>query len=607
MRLVRVEFQRLLGFKSVSIEVDPTLQLIAGPNNAGKSTFVRLLELFFSNPDAESILQHQPLNDYYAVEGPRQLSVITVHFGDLSMDETAVFSSIIRQRDRTFSVSLRSTRKGVISFAASRKPKAEEAQRYYKEVLDRFHFVKIPSIRVADERIGGTDSLERLLETLESVLVRKGSARSTTLQQSFATTIRPVEDLVRDLLDQSADAIRDDLPFQENKVRFRLPEPRHALRGMLSAAVIESHGTIAVPVVDRGTGFQSALVLGILRYVARKEANSGGNTLFAIEEPEAFLHPQTQRAMSKIIGDISRDAQVIVTTHSSVLVDSFSVDRVLRLPLSPSGLEHTWHRPTLEPTDVGRLTRYCSAANSELVFANAVVFVEGEGDSAVVEKLLGHLCGSAGSHHALGLTVIEAGGLPKIRYLVQLSELFGVRSYVLADRDSLHKRDGAKRELLDVLRERNVRPEADVLALLRTESDLHSPDLATALMRQKNLNNLLEPFDVFVLAADLEGLLIDIFGWRDLARELGPDGLGQIDQAFSDRLLCADDGAAQLASWLGSKGWNSDGGKSGKLQPHVPALLIAKWIEDSRYPGDALQPLVSWLSNIRSNASLMPV
>ncbi|WP_164990369.1 ATP-dependent nuclease [Agromyces albus] len=607
MRLVRVEFQRLLGFKSVSIEVDPALQLIAGPNNAGKSTFVRLLELFFSNPDSESLLQHQPLNDYYAAEGPRQLSGITVHFGDLSAEEATVFAPIVRQRDRTFSVRLRSTRKGAISFDASRKPGAEEARRYYDEILDRFHFVKIPSIRVADGRMGDTDSLERLLETLESVLVRKGSARSTTMQQNFAAKIQPVEELVRDVLNHSADAIKDDLPFQENEVRFKLPEPRHALRGMLAEAVIESHGTIAVPVAERGTGFQSALVLGILRYVAQKEAHAGGNILFAIEEPEAFLHPQTQRAMAKIIRDISTDAQVIVTTHSSVLVDSFSVDRVLRLPLRPSGMEHTWHRPTLEATDVGRLTRYCSAANSELVFANAVIFVEGEGDFAVLEKLLGRLCGGPGGHYALGLTVIEAAGVSKIRYLVQLSELFGVRSYVLADRDSLHKRDGGKRELLDILRERPVRPDTDALNALRTESDSPSPDLATALARQRNLNDQLKPFDVFILAADLEGLLIDIFGWKELTIELGPTRLAEIDQAFVDHLLSADDGAAQLASWMGSKGWNSDGKKSGKLQPHVPALLVEEWMADDRYPGDALKPLVDWLDAIKSSASLAPV
>ncbi|MGO4276815.1 hypothetical protein AB4Z22_44490, partial [Paenibacillus sp. TAF58] len=96
--------------------------------------------------------------------------------------------------------------------------------------------------------------------------------------------------------------------------------------------------------------------------------------------------------------------------------------------------------------------------------------------------------------------------------------------------------------------------------------------MKVALSRQTALNNILQPYGAFVLAADLEGLLIDVYGWKGLVSELGPLGVGEIDTVFAERLLAAPDGAAQLASWLGSKGWNSDGKKSGKLQPHLPAI-----------------------------------
>ena len=606
MRMVKVEFERLQGFRTVSMELDPDLQLVAGPNNAGKSTLVRLLELFFSDPSGEALLAHRPLNDYYAGEGSRSLSRVTIHFGRLSLDEETVFAPILRQRDRTFSISLRSSRTGSISFDASRKPGAEAARRLYEEVLSRFHFVKIPSIRMADGKVGESDSLERLIDTMEAVLVRRGRARSTTLQQRFGEMMEPVENLVRDVLDQSAAAIKDDLPFQENVVSFRLPDSRHALRGMLSEAVIESHGAVSLPVAQRGTGFQSALVLGILRYVARKEVQAGGNIFFAIEEPEAFLHPQTQRAMAKIIRDISSEAQVLVTTHSPVLVDSFSVERIARLPLRPEGLELEWTRPRLEPTDVGRLTRYCSAANSELVFANAVVFVEGEGDHAVVEKLLGWICKGPGGHYALGITVIEAAGISKVRYLAQLARLFDVRTYVLADRDSLHK-SGGKRELIEILKERPQPPDSVTLSSLRSESDQFSATLKQALDRQKALNEVLKEFDTFILAADLEGLLLDIFGVTGLVVELGPDGYGEIDEAFATQIMSDKGGAAELASWLGSKGWNSDTAKSGKLKPHLPALLIENWLLGNPSPGRALNPLLEWLKGIVADASMTPV
>lgn len=326
-RIIKVEVKRTLGFRDVSLELVPDLQLVAGPNNAGKSTLIRVLELFFDGSAGNWIREFALLNTHCADEGPRTLSTVTVHFGNVDADEGSVFKSIVR-KNGAFSISLRTTWRGSISLETSRNVVGDEARRYYEEVLGRFYFVRIPSVRVADSEGWDSQSLQRLLDTLEAVLVRNGGSRSTNLRQEYATRIRPVEVLVKDLLEESVKSIQMDLLFEGTDVRFELPDARHALRGMLAEAVFKSDGEVSVPVTERGTGFQSAMVLGILRFVAAKESGAGRSTFFAGEEPEAFLHPQTQWAMAKITGDIAKDAQVLVTTHSAVLVDSFSVDYV---------------------------------------------------------------------------------------------------------------------------------------------------------------------------------------------------------------------------------------------------------------------------------------
>lgn len=606
MRLCRVEIERFLGFKYLVLELDGHLQLIAGPNNAGKSSVVRLLELFFANPVGDELVNFLPLHKYYVELGGRTLSTIQLWFDDFTMDEVETFKDIIRT-DKRMSVTLRCSRAGRVTYRASRKASAEESHRLYREVLDRFHFVKVPSVRVgsAGDR-GEPDSLERLLDTLQAILIRTGTSRSTALQKDFAMRMDGVEKLVKQVLDESADAIKTDLPFQEREVRFRLPDARAALRGMLEAAVIESQGDVDVAVSSRGTGFQSALVLGILRHVASREAQSGVNVLFAIEEPEAFLHPQTQRAMAKIIRAIAADAQVLVTTHSAVLVDSFELSRVARLPLQSGGTTHRWTAPSLETADAGRLSRYCSAANSELVFANAVIFVEGEGDASVIERLLGRACHSPGGHYALGVTVIEAAGLGKIKYLVQLAEHFGVRSYVLADIDGTRKAGGS-RVLLTILDQRSAPiNEADRQALIM-EADTHSHGLAEALRRQVRLNALLQPHDAFVLSSDLEGVLLDSFGVTGLVAALGPFGEAVIDPGFASALASDPNAYETLAQWLGSKGWNADRKKSGKLEPHLPAVLVDRWFEANAEPAAAMKPLCDWLDTILMGAAATPV
>jgi len=59
-RISRVEIENCLCFKRLALPVDASLQLLAGPNNAGKSSLVRLLETFFSDPDGEQVLPLRP-------------------------------------------------------------------------------------------------------------------------------------------------------------------------------------------------------------------------------------------------------------------------------------------------------------------------------------------------------------------------------------------------------------------------------------------------------------------------------------------------------------------------------------------------------------------
>ncbi|MFV9635871.1 AAA family ATPase [Mycobacterium neumannii] len=547
-----------------------------------------------------------PLHKYYSELGPRTLSSIQVWFDELNPSEEEVFAPILRNDGRIW-VSIRCSRGGGLSYRASRDATAEDSRQFYHEVLERFHFVKIPSVRVgADGDQGESQSLERLLDTLEAILIRSGSARSTNLQKEFAGKIKPVADLVRTVMNESAQSIAADLPFRENSVEFRLPDSRFALRGLLESAVIHSTGDVSVSVAERGTGFQSALVLGILRYVASRESQAGANVTFAIEEPEAFLHPQTQRAMAKIIGDISASAQTFVTTHSSVLVDSFNIGQVARIPLQHGGTNHEWKRPRLEPTDAGRLSRYCSGSNSELVFANAVILVEGEGDFAVVEKLLTRACGFPGGHYALGVTVIEAQGLGKMKYLVQLAEHFGVRSYVLSDRDGLSTRDG-HRVLPDVLSERRTRPTSGDVDELRKLADQHVSSLPRAVAQQRRLNRILAKYDAFVLSSDLEGLLLDSFGVDELVERLGPSGQKVIDSQFAVALQ-EDEGAYEkLAAWMGSKGWNSDRPRTGKLAPHIPGVLVQEWFEEHAAPPYPMRQLVDWVERIVKQESRQPL
>jgi predicted ATP-dependent endonuclease of OLD family len=94
MRIVRVEVERFMGLRRVALEVDPSLQLVAGPNNSGKTTLLRALE-FFSNPAEVSLGRIKPQNTYYSKEGPRALTKVRLYFGKLTPQEEKLFQKTI--------------------------------------------------------------------------------------------------------------------------------------------------------------------------------------------------------------------------------------------------------------------------------------------------------------------------------------------------------------------------------------------------------------------------------------------------------------------------------------------------------------------------------
>lgn len=114
MRICRIDIERFLCFKALSLDIDTQLQLVAGPNNAGKSSLVRLVEAFFSDPDGDTLTLLLPLHDYYRELGARTLSSIQIWFSNLDQDESQACAGALR-RDGQVWVSLRCSRSGTIS------------------------------------------------------------------------------------------------------------------------------------------------------------------------------------------------------------------------------------------------------------------------------------------------------------------------------------------------------------------------------------------------------------------------------------------------------------------------------------------------------------
>lgn len=208
----------------------------------------------------------------------------------------------------------------------------------------------------------------------------------------------------------------------------------------------------------------------------------------------------------------------------------------------------------------------------------------------------------------MGIAVIEASGIETIRHLVRLAQYFGVRAYVITDKDGVHKPGGqGKRALLEVLKAKDPAPAQNELQILHGLADTTVLNLKGALEQQASLNGALARWNAFVLASDLEGLLLDSIGQKKLAEMVGPSGEDEVDQIAADRFASGVSGKEELAAWLGSKGWNSTGIKSGKVEPHLPSALLREHLGTRKTIPQAVKPLDDWLRAITKDHERSPL
>ena len=76
---------------------------------------------------------------------------------------------------------------------------------------------------------------------------------------------------------------------------------------------------IRITLERKGDGIKSLVALALMR---RASTYAGANaTIVAIEEPEAHLHPQAIHELREVLVGLSKDSQVILTSHSPLFVN----------------------------------------------------------------------------------------------------------------------------------------------------------------------------------------------------------------------------------------------------------------------------------------------
>jgi putative ATP-dependent endonuclease of OLD family len=248
--------------------------------------------------------------------------------------------------------------------------------------------------------------------------------------------------------------------------------PETALRGNTELLYVDPARQHELPELYNGLGFKNLIYMAIqARHFHAQWLLTTENRplclLIFIEEPEVHLHAQVQQTFigniwrvieesAKAVGQQDLVPQLIVTTHSSHILDTVDFEKVryfqrcyLRGEAANNGIRNASHvrslrafRPEVELIEdilippqesLNFLKRYLRLTHCNLFFADAAILVEG-----AVEKLLmpSMIEGSAKRLRSTYLTVLEVGGAFAFRFEGLLSFLC-IPYLVVTDLDSV--------------------------------------------------------------------------------------------------------------------------------------------------------------------------
>lgn len=255
------------------------------------------------------------------------------------------------------------------------------------------------------------------------------------------TQVKDVEETLNKLLKEQFPSVNLDL---------EIPPPE--LRTVLSGARIYINDGIRDVVETKGDGIKRALTFALLRsYVEinskRKkhgieDKGSDSNYLFLFEEPELYLTPKAQKILYDALGQISKEHQVCVTTHSPYFLSPNSTEMFLRFQKNGNIGEDQPPYTIINRVDLSETPNkdafqiICYENNAAAFFSDQVVLCEGDSD-LIFLKHVSRTLNPEWDFDTKNVVLIQIGGKGNIAKYRSFFNCFGVSTQVIADLDLL--------------------------------------------------------------------------------------------------------------------------------------------------------------------------